>query len=176
MRSHCKCGHSMQEHVKPGLNRFIHPGSGPCICCNCEKFEGRRPNKIPGVRQKYCQGTPPPQLRPESRTGAVAMVNCGKVIRPGQPWICNLPEGHEGECISKSDQPNWKTKTKLWYRCEMCSPRQSKDFECDVDNLTVDLAYLLVKEEHDRISPKCPATGLVGPNSVAVEFLVRMIQ
>jgi hypothetical protein len=25
---------------------------------------------------------------------------CRLRIRPGQPWICTLPKGHEGECIS----------------------------------------------------------------------------
>lgn len=65
MRSVCKCGHGMQEHVKPGLNRFIHPGSGPCIRCHCEKFEGVKPSgKGTGGISRYSLGTPPPGYSP----------------------------------------------------------------------------------------------------------------
>lgn len=61
MRTHCKCGHHMREHVKPGLSGIIHPGSGPCIRCSCEKFFS-----VPrvGTVSKYSTGTPPPDYAP----------------------------------------------------------------------------------------------------------------
>ena len=30
---------------------------------------------------------------------------CGKIIRPGMPWICNQPVNHLGSCLSDSSRP-----------------------------------------------------------------------
>lgn len=53
MKKVCKCGHEKQHHRR-----------GECMLPNCLCMKFRNATKIPGVRQKYCQGTPPPNYAP----------------------------------------------------------------------------------------------------------------
>jgi hypothetical protein len=64
MRTHCVCGHSMREHVLKGLSGIIHPGSGPCIRCDCNRFNGVKASSRVAGSSKYCQGTPPAEYAP----------------------------------------------------------------------------------------------------------------
>jgi hypothetical protein len=62
---------------------------------------------------------------------------------------------------------------KLWYRCEMCSPNQSRCFDVEGEDMSFTMAQLLVEGDHAIVSPNCPATK--DPNSV-VQLLVRIVQ
>lgn len=63
---------------------------------------------------------------------------------------------------------------KLWYRCEMCSPGQSRCFNVLPDDPPLSVASYLVEQEHARVSPSCPAT--CDSRSVVEILLVRMVQ
>lgn len=67
---------------------------------------------------------------------------------------------------------------KLWYRCALCSPDQSKDFDIEDQDPPVSKAYQLVYDHHKKNSPHCPASRTSRASSqVAVEvILVRMVQ
>lgn len=61
---------------------------------------------------------------------------------------------------------------KLWYRCEMCSPNQSRDFDVgQTDSLTK--AMQLVEEDHRVRFPSCPAAKT---QNAVVELLIRLVQ
>lgn len=68
-------------------------------------------------------------------------------------------------------------KARLWYRCAMCSPGQSIDFEVEGD-MPVSEAYRLVFDHHALNSPDCKisAAGETLGRWVTVDFLIRMIQ
>jgi hypothetical protein len=66
---------------------------------------------------------------------------------------------------------------KLWYRCEMCSPNQSKEFDIEATNPSYYAVLSLVELHHKQTSPKCPAAAPAGTVScVEVLLLVRMVQ
>lgn len=62
--------------------------------------------------------------------------------------------------------------TKLWYRCDMCSPNQSHDFNVAIENPSLNDALRLVAEHHDRTYPQCPAAK---NRNATVEILVRLV-
>jgi len=62
----------------------------------------------------------------------------------------------------------------LWYRCEMCSPNQSKSFEVEDLDPPLSRALEMVAEEHKRVSPKCPAS--IDPHSMIEILLIRLVQ
>jgi hypothetical protein len=66
---------------------------------------------------------------------------------------------------------------KLWYRCEMCSPNQSKEFDIEATNPSYYAVLSLVELHHKQTSPKCPAAASGGTEVSCVEVLfVRMVQ
>jgi len=65
---------------------------------------------------------------------------------------------------------------KLWYRCAMCSPDQSRDFDIPAQNIDVYQAYRLVEEHHRCTSPNCPVAANTLKYGTTVEFLLRLVQ
>lgn len=64
---------------------------------------------------------------------------------------------------------------KIWYRCEMCSPDQSKEFDIEQTNPSYYAVLSLVELHHKQTSPKCPAAPGGTVSCVEVMF-VRMVQ
>jgi hypothetical protein len=60
----------------------------------------------------------------------------------------------------------------LWYRCEMCSPNQSRSFDVEQENPSLNEAMQLVEDHHKKTSSKCPATK----GCSSIEILIRMVQ
>lgn len=62
----------------------------------------------------------------------------------------------------------------LWYRCEMCSPDQSRSFDITQDDPPLSSAFALVAHHHRVYYPNCPAAK----DSSATEeiLLVRIVQ
>ncbi len=65
---------------------------------------------------------------------------------------------------------------KLWYRCQMCSPDRSIDFDVDTVDIPLNNAYQLVFDHHKLNSPTCPCSSpRIGQTAVEI-LLIRMIQ
>ncbi len=62
----------------------------------------------------------------------------------------------------------------LWYRCQMCSLNQSRDFDVPLNDPPLSVALRLVNQEHARVSPNCPVT--LEPWSAVEILLVRLVQ
>lgn len=66
---------------------------------------------------------------------------------------------------------------KLWYRCDMCSPDQSKSFDIPQEDPSLAEALELVRPHHKQNSPRCPAARAPGSMHALEEILlVRMVQ
>lgn len=66
----------------------------------------------------------------------------------------------------------------VYWRCELCDPKLYKPVVLDVpvqDLVSLAAIWQLILDHHQRVSPNCPASK-VSPPSVAVDFLVRMVQ
>lgn len=71
-------------------------------------------------------------------------------------------------------QPGRSPKTKVFWRCEFCSPNQSRMAEVDGEDAPASACYQAVLETHREMSPTCIASPLTG--YVSVDFLVRLVQ